>query len=93
MAAFVPEHLWRFYEGRIFVGGVFAIDHFQVEFNYDTWPRFEAYSLLHTDYDIKMLNKTILTPKDSTGFPLYPFVSSITTHLNDTTRQRMLIGI
>ncbi|CAI9262078.1 unnamed protein product [Lactuca saligna] len=58
LLAVVPQQMMRFiYEGNL-LGGVFSLNHFQIEPTYAEYPRYQEYSLLRGDLMIKISNNT-----------------------------------
>lgn len=95
MIAIVQGYLMQLYKERNLVGGVFSLDHFQIEYTYDDLPRYEGYKLVYNEMVILISKDTKLKPLTSdveNGFAFYPLVPSIRTLAEDRTTKNYIVG-
>ncbi|CAI9283091.1 unnamed protein product [Lactuca saligna] len=96
LLAVVPQPMMRFIYGGNLLGGVFSLNHFQVEPTYAEYPRYQEYSLLRGDLMIKISNNTRfnrLADAIISWFPVFPLVPSIKSLVEDQTKRKMMIDI
>ncbi|CAI9298247.1 unnamed protein product [Lactuca saligna] len=96
LLAVVPQQMMRFIYGGNLLGGVFSLNHFQVEPTYAEYPRYQEYSLLRGDLMIKISNNTRfnrLVDAIISWFPVFPLVPSIKSLVEDQTKRKMMIDI
>ncbi|CAI9285428.1 unnamed protein product [Lactuca saligna] len=96
LLAVVPQQMMRLIYGGNLLGGVFSLNHFQIEPTYGEYPRYQEYSLLRDDLMIKISNNAMfnrLADAIISWFPVFPLVPSIKSLVEDRTERKMMIDI